>query len=195
MPAVWLSWFLPRTRQAGPVLYSAYPSPDLVCAPFGFCDDCFFGWFLFREDMAMAMSAGGSSDLNSSINVTPMVDIMLVLLIIFMVVTPLLQSGVTVTLPKGKNPVEDANITKDTAVVVAIPNDGQFYIGRDLIQGKDNLIETIKNRMAQLKPSDPQIVYIKGGAGTSYGEIVDVIDSIREAGFDQIGLVADKLKE
>jgi len=147
------------------------------------------------EDMAMAMSAGGSSDLNSSINVTPMVDIMLVLLIIFMVVTPLLQSGVTVTLPKGKSPEEDANITKDTAVVVAIPNDGEFYVGRDLIQGKENLIETIKNRMGQLKPSDPQIVYIKGGTGTSYGEIVDVIDSIREAGFDQIGLVADKLKE
>ncbi|MFN6200981.1 MAG: ExbD/TolR family protein [Acidobacteriota bacterium] len=145
--------------------------------------------------MAMAMSAGGSSNLNSSINVTPMVDIMLVLLIIFMVVTPLLQSGVSVTIPKGKNPTEDANITKDTAVVIAIPNDGQFYVGRDLIQGKDNLIQTIKGRMGQLKPSDPQIVYIKGGVGTSYGEIVEVIDAIREAGFDQIGLVADKLKE
>ena len=143
----------------------------------------------------MAMSAGGSSDLNSSINVTPMVDIMLVLLIIFMVVTPLLQSGVTVTLPKGKNPVEDANITKDTAVVIAVPADGQFYVGRDLVQGKDKLIQTITNRMGQLKPGDPQIVYIKGGTGTSYGEIVSVIDSIREAGFDQIGLVADKLKE
>jgi len=143
----------------------------------------------------MAMSAGGNDNLNSNINVTPMVDIMLVLLIIFMVVTPMLQSGVTVALPKGKNPEEDANITKDTAVVVAVPNDGQFYVGRDLIQGKDKLIQTIKTRMGQLKPSDPQIVYIKGGVGTSYGEVVDVIDSIREAGFDQIGLVADKLKE
>ena len=143
----------------------------------------------------MAMSAGGSSSLNSSINVTPMVDIMLVLLIIFMVVTPLLQSGVTVTLPKGKSPEEDTNITKDTAVVIAIPADGQFYIGRDLIQGKDRLIQSIKTRMDQLKPSDPQIVYIKGGVGVSYGEVVSVIDSIREAGYDQIGLVADKLKE
>ncbi|MFN9938432.1 MAG: ExbD/TolR family protein, partial [bacterium] len=103
-----------------------------------------------------------------------------------MVVTPLLQSGVSVTIPKGKNPTEDANITKDTAVVVAIQNDGQFYVGRDLIQGKDKLIQTIKARMEQLKPSDPQIVYIKGGVGTSYGEIVEVIDAIREAGFDQI---------
>lgn len=143
----------------------------------------------------MAMSTGGTTNLNSDINVTPMVDIMLVLLIIFMVVTPLLQTGVTVTLPKGKNPLEDANITKDTAVVISIPNDGQFYVGRDLIQGKDKLIQTITNRMGQLKPSDPQIVYIKGGVGVSYGEVVSVIDAIREAGFDQIGLVADKLKE
>lgn len=143
----------------------------------------------------MAMSAGGTTNLNSDINVTPMVDIMLVLLIIFMVVTPLLQTGVTVTLPKGKNPLEDANITKDTAVVISIPNDGQFYVGRDLIQGKEKLIQTITNRMGQLKPSDPQIVYIKGGVGVSYGEVVSVIDAIREAGFDQIGLVADKLKE
>ena len=143
----------------------------------------------------MAMSAGGTSSLNSTINVTPMVDIMLVLLIIFMVVTPLLQSGVTVTLPKGKSPEEDANITKDTAVVIAIPADGQFYIGRDLVQGKDRLIQSIKTRMDQLKPSDPHIVYIKGGVGVSYGEVVSVIDSIREAGYDQIGLVADKLKE
>lgn len=143
----------------------------------------------------MAMSAGGTTNLNSDINVTPMVDIMLVLLIIFMVVTPLLQTGVTVTLPKGKNPQEDANITKDTAVVISIPNDGQFYVGRDLIQGKEKLIQTITNRMGQLKPSDPQIVYIKGGVGVSYGEVVSVIDAIREAGFDQIGLVADKLKE
>lgn len=143
----------------------------------------------------MAMSTGGTTNLNSDINVTPMVDIMLVLLIIFMVVTPLLQTGVTVTLPKGKNPLEDANITKDTAVVISIPNDGQFYVGRDLIQGKEKLIQTITNRMGQLKPSDPQIVYIKGGVGVSYGEVVSVIDAIREAGFDQIGLVADKLKE
>lgn len=144
----------------------------------------------------MSMSAGSSNkELNSDINVTPMVDIMLVLLIIFMVVTPLLQSGVTVTLPRGINPEEDSNITKDTAVVVAIPSDGVYYVGRDLIQGKDRLIQTIKTRMEGLKPSDPHVVYIKGGTNVNYGEVVNVIDSIREAGFDQIGLVAEKKKE
>lgn len=144
----------------------------------------------------MGMSGGGSSSgLQSEINVTPMVDIMLVLLIIFMVVTPLLQSGVTVTLPQGDNPVEDAGIIKDSAIVVAVPAAGQFYMGRDLMASKEKLIEVIKKRMDGLKPSDPRIVYIKGGVNVPYGEIVNVVDSVREAGFDQIGLVAEKKKE
>jgi biopolymer transport protein ExbD/biopolymer transport protein TolR len=137
---------------------------------------------------------GGPGELQSEINVTPMVDIMLVLLIIFMVVTPLLQAGVTVALPRSDNPDEDANITKDTAVVVAIPNPGEYFVGRDAVQGRDRLVQTIKSRMGQLKPSDPQVVYIKGGTNVPYGEVVKAIDSIREAGFDQIGLVADKKK-
>ena len=141
----------------------------------------------------MGMSAGGGSGLNSEINVTPMVDIMLVLLIIFMVVTPLLQSGVTVTLPRGLNPDEDGNITKDTAVVVSVPFAGSYHVGRDEVP-KDRMIDTIKNRMKLLKPSDPQVVYIRGGVNVPYGEIVDVINFVREAGFDQIGLVADKMK-
>ncbi|MBI1764925.1 MAG: biopolymer transporter ExbD [Acidobacteria bacterium] len=144
----------------------------------------------------MGMSASGATKVESDINVTPMVDIMLVLLIIFMVVTPLLQSGVTVILPRGKNPVEDANITKDTAVVISVPEPGFFYVGRDPIPGSDmpKLISTIKTRMDQLKPSDPHVVYIKGGNNVPYGEIVKVVNAIRDAGFDQLGLVSDKKK-
>jgi len=122
-----------------------------------------------------------------------MVDIMLVMLIIFMVVTPLIQSGVTVNLPKGMNPDEDGNIVKDTAVVVSIPFAGSYHIGRDQVL-KENLVETIKVRMKGLREGDPKVVYIRGGIGVPYGEIVDVINYIRDAGFDQIGLVADKLK-
>jgi biopolymer transport protein ExbD/biopolymer transport protein TolR len=143
----------------------------------------------------MGITAGGGSGLQSEINVTPMVDIMLVLLIIFMVVTPLLQAGVTVPLPKADYPDEDANITKDTAVVIAIPDAGMYYVGRDLMPNRDQLIARIKRDMEALKPSDPHVVYIKGGLNVPYGEIVKVVDSIREAGFDQIGLVADKRKE
>jgi biopolymer transport protein ExbD/biopolymer transport protein TolR len=137
-------------------------------------------------------ASSGNSELNSEINVTPMVDIMLVLLIIFMVVTPLLQSGVTVTLPRGMAPDEDANITKDTAVVVSIPWDGAYYVGRDQVP-KERLIDTIKDRMKLVKPGD-EIVYIKGGVNVSYGEVVDIINTIRDAEFDRIGLVAEKKK-
>lgn len=141
----------------------------------------------------MGMSGGGGGGLQSEINVTPMVDIMLVLLIIFMVVTPMLQSGVSVTLPRGKDPVEDANITKDSAIVVSIPSDGVYYLGRDLVR-KENLIEKISTRMKGLKPSDPQIVYIKGSVNVQYGDVVDLVNMIREAGFEQLGLVSEKKK-
>jgi biopolymer transport protein TolR len=142
--------------------------------------------------MSMSTGGGGGS-VQADINVTPMVDIMLVLLIIFMVVTPLLQSGVTVILPRGKNPDEDANITKDSAVVVSIPSDGVYYLGRDPVR-KELLVEKIQVRMKALKPSDPQVVYIKGGVNVQYGDVVDVVNMIRDAGFEQLGLVSDKKK-
>src|SRR5215470_16360547 len=140
----------------------------------------------------MSGSAGGSN-LNSEINVTPMVDIMLVLLIIFMVVTPLLQTGVNVAIPKGLNPDEQGDITNERAVVVSIPGPGSYYIGRDPV-GKDDLVETIKNRMKLRRPDEPQAVYIRGGIGVPYGDVVDVINSVRNAGYQEIGLVAEKLK-
>ena len=80
----------------------------------------------------MSMSTGGGSGgLQSEINVTPMVDIMLVLLIIFMVVTPFLQQGITVALPKQmNNPDVDPNIIKESSIVL-IPNDGEYYLGKN----------------------------------------------------------------
>jgi biopolymer transport protein ExbD/biopolymer transport protein TolR len=150
------------------------------------------------EEKVMAVdsersSSSSGSALNSEINVTPMVDIMLVMLIIFMVVTPLLQSGVNVNLPKGNNPDEQGDITNERAVVVSIPFAGSYYVNRDSI-AKEDLVETIQNRMKLRRPDEPQAVYIRGGIGVPYGEIVDVINDIRAAGYDQIGLVADKLK-
>src|SRR5262245_44220759 len=106
--------------------------------------------------------SGGGSALNSEINVTPMVDIMLVMLIIFMVVTPLLQSGVNVSIPKGLNPDEEGDITNERAVVVSIPFAGAYYIGRDSIP-KDDLVETIKNRMKLRRSDGPQAAYNRGG--------------------------------
>lgn len=141
----------------------------------------------------MGMSAGGSDEFNAEINVTPMVDIMLVLLIIFMVVTPLLQKGVTVSLPRDMNyPDEDQAIIKETSVVVSIPSNGQFYINKELYP-KDQLGEKIKKLMER-KAEEEKIVYIKSGVTVDYGEVVDVLNIIRKEGIERIGLVADKKK-
>ena len=139
------------------------------------------------------MTVGGTSEYNSEINVTPMVDVMLVLLIIFMIVTPLLQQGVTVNLPKDMNtPEEDADITKDTSVVISIPNNNDFYIGKDPFP-LTSLAEKIQTMMKDKAP-DKRIVYIKSGVDVDYGTVVQAIDVIRKQDIDKIGLVADKKK-
>ena len=141
--------------------------------------------------MSMAVGSGEGGYV-ADINVTPMVDVMLVLLIIFMVIAPMLQSGVSVALPKSKYPDPDPNIIKDTSAVVAIPSDGEFYIGREKVAQPD--IPTRVRNLLKDKPAPDQVVYIKSGKLVKYGTVVSVIDSIREAGFDRIGLVAEKEK-
>jgi biopolymer transport protein ExbD/biopolymer transport protein TolR len=141
----------------------------------------------------MAMVVGGSDEYNSEINVTPMVDVMLVLLIIFMVVTPLLQQGVSVNLPRDTiSPDEDADIAKDTSVIIAIPDNNNFYIGKDQYP-LNALGEKIRDQMKDKTP-DKRIVYIKSGVDVDYGRVVEAIDTIRKQDIDKIGLVADKKK-
>ena len=144
----------------------------------------------------MSMQAGGgSSGLQSEINVTPMVDIMLVLLIIFMVVTPFLQQGITVNLPKNlNNPDVDPNIIKESSIVISIPEDGQYFLGKTLI-GKEQLTERVDTMLKGIKNEQDRIVYIKSGVGVSYGDVVNVINEVRKLGVDKIGLVADKKKK
>src|SRR5215211_4691228 len=119
----------------------------------------------------MGMASGGGGGLNSEINVTPMVDIMLVLLIIFMLVTPNLQQGISVDLPKNMNaPEVDPAIIKESSVVVSIPNDGEFYLGKnkynigdinnDQDPQKKTLGADIKKLMEKKSPEE-QIVYVK----------------------------------
>ena len=142
----------------------------------------------------MGMSAGGGGGLQSEINVTPMVDIMLVLLIIFMVVTPLLQHGVTVNLPKDlKNPEEDQRIIKDNSIVIAIPNDGEYYIGKEKVT-KEQVKDKVEKMLEAIKKEEDKVVYIKSGIGVSYGDVVNIINEVRALGVDKIGLVADKKK-
>ena len=143
----------------------------------------------------MGMSGGGGQGgVQSEINVTPMVDIMLVLLIIFMVVTPFLQQGITVALPKNmNNPDVDPNIIKESSVVISIPNDGEYYLGKIRVQ-KEELAEKVDSLLQKIKNEQDRIVYIKSGVGVSYGDVVTVINEVRKMGVDKIGLVADKKK-
>jgi len=143
----------------------------------------------------MGMSGGGGpGGLQSEINVTPMVDIMLVLLIIFMVVTPFLQQGITVALPKNMtNPDVDPNIIKESSIVISVPNDGEYYLGKQRL-AKEQLSEKVDTMLKGIKNENDRIVYIKSGVGVSYGDVVNVINEVRKLGVDKIGLVADKKK-
>jgi biopolymer transport protein TolR len=145
--------------------------------------------------MAMGAAKKVGGELNSEINVTPMVDIMLVLLIIFMVITPFLQQGVTVALPRDMNsPDVDPAIIKESSVVISIPENGKYYLGKDQMS-KDEIGQAVKTAMEK-KAVEDQIVYIKGGVNVSYGDLVDIIDIVRRKGeVQQIGLVADKRKK
>ena len=141
----------------------------------------------------MSMKIGGTDEFNSEINVTPMVDVMLVLLIIFMIVTPLLQQGVSVNLPKEMiSPDPDEEIAKDTSVVVAITKEGNFNIGKQEFP-IDALGDVIKRRMEGKTP-EKRIVYIKADVDVEYGKVVEAVDTIRKQDIDKIGLVADKKK-
>ena len=143
----------------------------------------------------MGMSGGGGGGgVQSEINVTPMVDIMLVLLIIFMVVTPFLQQGITVALPKNmNNPDVDPNIIKESSIVISVPNDGEYYLGKQRV-AKEQLSDKVDTMLKGIKNENDRIVYIKSGVNVSYGDVVTVINEVRKLGVDKIGLVADKKK-
>ena len=107
----------------------------------------------------MGMTAGGGRrGLQSEINVTPMVDIMLVLLIIFMVVAPFLQPGVTVPVPANmNNPDVDSNILSDSSIVIAITNDAEFYLGKKRL-GKEQLSEEVNRKLEKITNEQDRII-------------------------------------
>jgi len=144
--------------------------------------------------MGMTAGAGGRA-MQSEINVTPMVDIMLVLLIIFMVVTPFLQTRITVPIPKDMtNPDVDSKITDESSIVISILNDVEYYLGTKRLP-KEQLGAEVQHMLEKFKNEQDRIVYIKSGVGVSYGAVVDVINEVRKVGVDKIGLVADKKKK
>jgi biopolymer transport protein TolR len=124
-------------------------------------------------------------------NVIPMADIMLVLLIIFMVVTPMLQKGMSVDLAKVANPSEMPNADRDDAVIVGISRSGDIFIGNQK-SALDQVTATVRERI-QDRPD--KTVFIKSDGRAKYGDVVKVVDEVRSAGVDNVGLLTDKLEK
>jgi len=121
-------------------------------------------------------------------NVIPMADIMLVLLIIFMVVTPMLQKGVSVDMTKVDNPRDMQDADKDDAIIVAITRDDKIYLGNTPM-AKEDLTGQIKDKISTRLD---KTVYVKSDARAKYGVVVAVVDEIRSAGVDQLGLLTER---
>jgi biopolymer transport protein ExbD len=127
----------------------------------------------------------------SDINVTPMVDVMLVLLIIFMVITPMLSKGVSVDLVKTRNPVSMANAEKEDAIVVAVTRDGKIYLGSTQTKTED-LPSKVKDMLGNRVD---KTTYLRADARARYERVVEVVDNLRSAGVDQLGLLTEAQDE
>jgi biopolymer transport protein TolR len=135
----------------------------------------------------MAMDVGGArGGVKSDINVTPLVDVMLVLLIIMMIVAPMLQKGVDVRLPQASNTVDKPETQNQT--VLAITADKRFYVNAVQVP-ESQLLDRIQ---AALEDRKEKIVLIKGDEDAPYGAIMSVMDELRKAGIEDVGLITER---
>jgi biopolymer transport protein TolR len=124
----------------------------------------------------------------SDINVTPMVDVMLVLLIIFMVITPMLQNKVNVDLAKVDNPTSMPDADKEDAIIVAITRDGGVFLGQDKVATSE-LGTRVRDKLAD-KPG--KTIFVRADARAQFRAVEDAIDAVRTAGVDEVGLLTNK---
>jgi biopolymer transport protein TolR len=129
---------------------------------------------------------------NSNINVTPMVDVMLVLLIIFMVITPMLQKGQSVELAKTTNPIQMPDADKEDALIVAVNRDGKIFFDTSQIMNPADLTDKIKDRIANRVDKR---VYVKADARAHYKWVVEVVDNVRSAGVSELGLLTEQKRQ
>jgi biopolymer transport protein ExbD/biopolymer transport protein TolR len=127
----------------------------------------------------------------SDINVTPMVDVMLVVLIIFMVITPMLNNKMNVDLAKARNPIVMADADKEDAVIVAVTRDGQTFLSPGLQKvNPEDLAPKVKDLLAD-RPV--KIVYIRADGRAKYEKVEDVVDNLRAGGVDDVGLLTEQI--
>jgi biopolymer transport protein TolR len=137
--------------------------------------------------MAIVLRNEGAK-INSNINVTPMVDVMLVLLIIFMVITPMLVNGVHVDLAETWNPRSMSDANKRDALILSVMRDGQMFLGNERVTG-DALTQRVRD---QIVNRFDKTVYVRADARARYGSLVAAVDDIRSAGVDQLGLLTEQ---
>jgi len=138
----------------------------------------------------MGMAVGGSKGgAIADINVTPMADIMIVLLIIFMVITPMLQKGVDVHLPTAGNTKERKDEGK--TITVAVKKDASTYLGKDRIDNPTEFVSKLKEKLEDA-PDANKMVFLKADEELAYSEVMKVMDLCREAGVEEISLIAEK---
>jgi biopolymer transport protein TolR len=138
--------------------------------------------------MSMAVG-GGKGGPMADINVTPMADIMIVLLIIFMVITPMLQKGVDVKLPSAGNTKERKDEPK--SIMVAVRKDSATYLSGLKLDNQAELLPKVKERLQDL-PEGARMVYLKADEGLPYSEVMKVMDLLREAGTEEVALIAER---
>jgi len=127
----------------------------------------------------------------SDINVTPMVDVMLVVLIIFMVITPMLNKGANVELARARNPIVMSDADKEDSVIVAITRDGQVYLSPGLQKVNP---EDLAPKVTDLLREHPsKIVYIRADGRAKYERVEDVVDNLRAGGVDDVGLLTEQI--
>jgi len=144
-----------------------------------------------ENDLMAIATRNEGAKVSSDINVTPMVDVMLVLLIIFMVITPMLQHGKDVNMAQVNNPVAMQDADKDDALLLAVTRDGLVYFGNDKIE-LDQITAKIRDRLSS--KSDSKMVFVKADARAKYKSVVDVVDNVRAAGVDELGLLTEQKK-
>ena len=127
----------------------------------------------------------------ADINVTPMVDVMLVMLIIFMVITPMLSKGVSVDMAKAKNPIPMQAADKSDAIVCAVTKDGKTYLNTTQMPPED-LPQKVKDMLTNRLD---KTVFVKADARARYERVVDVVDNLRAAGVDNLGLLTEQLQD
>ena len=141
--------------------------------------------------MAFKLGDGDDDSVMADINVTPLVDVMLVLLIIFMIAAPMLHQGIEVALPRAE--AQNLPIRVEDPLVVSVDRGGQVFLREQRVD-KEDLVDVLKQQLAARGHED-ETVFLKGDRDLPYGDVIEILDLLHRGGIGQIGMVTEKPKK